>query len=278
VGFNLVEVGSPSELALVPPGDKALVDVGMTGGVTPAFINTIKPYIGNPKVFGFYIADEPNPALVPASNLKAESDWIHANDPGAKTFIVLGPGPFFGYRPADIDVDLVGLDPYPIRTWGVDYSYIPEAVMAAESLGWSQAQIVPVYQAFGDAGSFVAPTLEQEEMILAIWGMLTPHPAFDYAYSWGEWGATSLVDLPDLQALFKAHNTSDPPPSPLALASYTVDRLEVDAFTWLAQFQAPYGRLAQQAQLALKANPANGTVTGLMVENQVDQLFSQWAS
>jgi hypothetical protein len=274
-GFNLVYVNSPSQLALIPAGDKALVDMGpMTNGVDSNFLNAIRPYIGNPKVFGFYLADEPNPAVVPASNLKAESDWIHANDPGAKTFIVLY-GDYQGYTPSNTDIDLVGLDPYPIRTWGVDYSTIPAAVIATERLGWSRDQIVPVYQAFGDAGTFVVPTAEQEQEILAIWGMLTPNPAFDYAYSWGEWGAKSLVDFPDLQAVFMVHNTNTPP-NPGALMGYGLDRLQVDLFTRLATVQPLFARAAQQAHAALEANPYNGTAFGSMVATRVDQLFASW--
>jgi hypothetical protein len=215
-GFNLVAVGNLAQLNSVPAGDKALVVVDGVHGVDSHFINFIRPFIGNPKVYGFYLADEPNPTVVPASNLKAESDWIHANDQGTKTFMVMGAGPFLPFFPSytlqNTDIDLIGLDPYPIRTWGVDYEYIPLAVITAEWLGWSPDHIVPVYQAFGDTGTFVVPTPEQEQMILAIWGILTPNPAFDYAYSWGEaWGAKSLVDFPDLQAVFIAHNTNTPP-------------------------------------------------------------------
>lgn len=214
-GFNLADVTSPAQLALVPPGDKALVNVQYMLGNNPdfkTFTQFIKPFVGDPRVFGFYLADEPNPATVPAANLKAESDWIHANDPGAKTFIVLGAGPFFPwgprYTPQNTDMDYVGLDPYPTRTWGYHPEYIPLAMFTAELFdGWGRDQIVPVYQAFGDFGSFAVPNTLETDIDLAIWGMLTPHPAFDYAYSWGEWGASSLVDHPELQAVFLQHNT-----------------------------------------------------------------------
>jgi hypothetical protein len=208
VGFNLVDINSPDTLSHIPAGCKALVMVGKTNGVDADFINTIRPYLGNPKVFGFYLADEPNPATVPASNLMAESDWIHAHFPGAKTFMVLST-PYQGYTPSNTHIDLVGLDPYPIRTGGVNYNYIPEAVNAATAQGWSQGQILPVYQAFGGTGSFAVPTAEQERQILAIWANLTPNPAFDYAFSWGAaWGSQSLASLPDLQSVFLDHNTN----------------------------------------------------------------------
>lgn len=208
-GFNLVDINSPASLAAVPPGCKALVVIDGVPGVTPGFIQTITPYIGNPKVFGFYLADEPDPASVPAENIKAESDWIHANFPGAKTFAVLGSGPFFGspYTPASTHLDYVGLDPYPVRTFGYVWQAIPLAVLTAEWQGWGQSQIVPVYQAFGGTGTFAEPTRLEVSLELAIWGLLTPSPAFDYAYSWGSaWGSVALVGRADLQAVFVDHN------------------------------------------------------------------------
>lgn len=207
-GFNLVAIYDPSQLAKIPPGYKAIVDMGpMTHGVDAHFLQSIQPYIGDPRVFAFYLVDEPNPTVVSPAALKAEADWIHANDPGAKAFMVMGPGPLFlTYTPANTDMDLVGLDPYPIRSWGINYWYIPEAVLAAEMVGWSNSQIVPVYQSFGGAGSFDLPTAAEEQMIIALWGMVTPTPAFDYAYSWGDWGATGMVDDPALQAVLQDHN------------------------------------------------------------------------
>jgi hypothetical protein len=274
VGFNLVDINSPDTLSHIPAGCKALVMVGKTNGVDADFINTITPYLGNPKVFGFYLADEPNPATVPSSNLMAESDWIHAHFPGAKTFMVLST-PYQGYTPSNTHIDLVGLDPYPIRTGGVNYNYIPEAVNAAKAQGWSQNQIVPVYQAFGGTGAFAVPTVEQEQQILALWATLTPNPAFDYAFSWGEaWGSKSLVDFPDLQLVFMVHNTNQLPISPEALTGYGLARLQVDLFTRLAALQPIFARAAQQAHAALEANLYHGTALGNLVVERVDELFA----
>jgi hypothetical protein len=87
-GFNLADISSANELSLLPSGVKALVWLGMTGGVTSSFISALTSFINDPnssKVYGFYLADEPGAGL--AANLKAESDWIHANFPGVKTFM-----------------------------------------------------------------------------------------------------------------------------------------------------------------------------------------------
>jgi hypothetical protein len=64
---------------------------------------------------GIYLADEPDPTVVSAANLKAESDYIHAHLPGVKTFITLlntgsDRAPVYSFDPANTDIDLFGLD------------------------------------------------------------------------------------------------------------------------------------------------------------------------
>ena len=162
-----------------------------------------------------------------AANLKAEADWIHANVPGAKTFIVeenmsSDTSPDYDYTPANTDIDLFGLDPYPVQANvpnNLDYNIIPLAVSTAEADGVPQADIVPVYQAFGGGRiyEYILPTAAQEDEILSTWGASVPNPVFDYAYSWGvQDGDTALSDDPALQAIFAAHNagSSSPPPPP----------------------------------------------------------------
>jgi hypothetical protein len=216
-GFNLADVSSASVLSELPSGDKALVYLGMTGGVTAAFEAAVKPFIGSSQVYGFYLADEPSPSAATAANFKAESDWIHANDPGAKTFITEENSsgnltPQYYYTPANTDIDLFGLDPYPVQTNvpnNYDLNIIPLAVQAAESIGIPQKDLVPVYQAFGGGGyaSWILPTAAQEQAILSEWGSVLPNPAFDYAYSWGtQDGDTALSQDPALQQVFAAHN------------------------------------------------------------------------
>ncbi len=142
--------------------------------------------------------------------------------PGALTFMVeqnmsgLG-NPVYVYTPANTHIDLFGIDGYPVRTdvpGGLDYSVIPLDVAAAEAAGVPQQDIVPIYQAFGGGGyfPFVAPTAEQEQQILSLWGAIIPSPVFDYAYSWGvQDGDTAISNVPALQAVFAAHNGVDPP-------------------------------------------------------------------
>ena len=216
-GFNMADISSASQLSEVPSGDKALVWLGMTGGVTAAFKAAVESFIGSGKVYGFYLADEPSPSATTAANFKAESDWIHANDPGAKTFIIEENSsgnltPKYYYTPANTDIDLFGLDPYPVQTNvpnHYDLNIINLAVQEAETIGIPQKDLVPVYQAFGGGGyaSYILPTPTQERQILSEWGSVLPTPAFDYAYSWGVQNRdTALSEDSALQQVFAAHN------------------------------------------------------------------------
>jgi len=230
-GFNVADVTDLSTVNSLPSGDKGLVWVGQCGGATTTFTSAISPFIGNPKVLGFYLMDEPDPdpagiygPYCPPANLKAESDWIHTNDPGAKTFIVLQDmgtptSPDFtvggGYNPANTDIDLYGDDPYPCRSGyygtngGCDYARIGASVIAVLASGVPIANIVPVYQAFGGGGytTYVLPTAAQETQILATWAPLVPSPVFDCAYSWGsQQSDTAIAQSPQLQSVFALHN------------------------------------------------------------------------
>jgi hypothetical protein len=224
-GFNLAEVDADAraELDGLPAGVRGLVWLGDCGGVTAAFRSAVGAFAGDPRLFGFYVMDEPLPPACPAANLAAEDAWIHAHVPGARTFAILEnrgtyARPSFAgtYTPADSGLDLVGIDPYPVRSElaSPGYAEIGQYVRMAEAQGWPRASIVPVYQAFGggrytDAGGghWVLPTPAQERQILARWAAAVPDPPFDYAYSWGSQnGDVALSQSPALQSVFAAKN------------------------------------------------------------------------
>jgi hypothetical protein len=226
VGFNLADVSSNAETEALPAGVKGLEWIGSCAGATSSFQSQVQSFIGDPKVFGFYLMDEPDPSSCSAANLKAESDWIHANDPGTYTFIIeqdlsSSNHPTYqgGYNPANSHVDLYGLDPYPCRSENpasapCAYSWLGLAVTAAEKEGIQLADIVPVYQAFGGGtwiddggGSYQLPTAAQETEILSTWASLVPTPVFDYTYSWGvQNGDQTLKGSPALQPILLTHN------------------------------------------------------------------------
>jgi hypothetical protein len=221
LGFNLADVSSVAELDSLPAGVSGLVWVGYCGGANSTFRAMVSPLIGRPKIFGFYMMDEPDPSTCLSTNLKAECDWIHRYMPEAKTFALIenrGPAtaPTFAnsYTPASSGLNLIGVDPYPVRSdlRSPDYGEISGYVQAAEEAGWPQSSLVPVFQAFGGGtwrggGAWMLPTPAQEQQILAIWASVLPTPLFDYAYSWGQQnGDQSLSSSPALQQIFAAHN------------------------------------------------------------------------
>jgi serralysin len=229
-GFNLVDVQTVEQLDALPEGTMGLVWLNEGDGVTASFLSKVQGFAGNPKLFGFFLVDEPDPTglwkpQVNASSLMAESDWIHSNLPGAKTFITMmdmgsSDNPNFAntYNPANTHIDYFGLDPYPVRSEAasVDYNMIDRTVAAAVASGIPLSQIVPVFQAFGGGtyvddmdGKYVVPTPSELQAMMDKWQGLVPSPAFDYAYAWGsQQGDTALESLLDLQAVFLHHNTS----------------------------------------------------------------------
>ncbi len=60
-GFNLADVSSAGEVSSLPSGVKALVWLGQCNGPDSSFISAVQPFIGDPRVFGFYLMDEPDP-------------------------------------------------------------------------------------------------------------------------------------------------------------------------------------------------------------------------
>lgn len=224
VGFNMADVGSKQQLDALPAGVSGLVYLGLCEGADANFRARVDPYAGDPKLFGFYLLDEPDPASCAAANLAAESSYIHAHIPGAKTFILeqnlassRSPTYAGGYNVANTGLDLIGIDPYPCRSElnGCDFSLVGSYVAAAINNGIPAAVIVPVFQTFGGGtwvddgdGSYLMPTPEQATRLLQEWAKVIPHPVFDYAYSWGsQRGDTALgLGSPALQQVFATHN------------------------------------------------------------------------
>lgn len=231
IGFNLADVTDVATLDALPAGVKGLAWVGRCGGVDAGFLEVVRPYLGHKKLFGLNLMDDPDPtgrntSACAADKLKAEADWIHANMPGAKTFIALmnlgsSRKPSFAgsYNPANSHVDLFGVSPYPCRSElrGCDFDMIGRFVAAAEAAQIPKDAIVPVFQSFGGGlwrddggGRYRLPTNAEEQQIIARWDALVPNPAFDYVYSWGrQRDDNALQASPGLQAVFLHRNTSN---------------------------------------------------------------------
>lgn len=240
-GFNVADVSTASQLDTLPDGVHALVWIGQCGGVDASFEHAMESYLGKPKVFGYYLMDDPDPRGVPsiltssprceAENLKAESDWIHLRAPGAKTFVVLmnmssseSPSYKNTYNWENSHVDLFGLAAYPCRSTVIrcDYNIINRYVAAAEAAGIPRKNIVPIFQTFGGGkwvtdgdGHYQLPTASEEKKIIRRWGQLIATPVFDFAYSWGSQNSDlSLGQDLGLQAVMRNHNEARAPKGP----------------------------------------------------------------
>jgi hypothetical protein len=227
-GFDIADVSSRHELDLLPDGVKGLVWIGQCDGVDTKFETLARAVIDHPKLFGFYLMDDPDPTGLwrpqcKASDLRAESDWIHQRRPEAVTFVALmnlgsSASPKFSadYKPERSHIDLFGVAPYPCRThWPkCHYDMIDRFVGASRDAGVPLNRIVPTYQAFGggdwstDSGdAYRLPSAFELWSILKRWHRLIPAPAFDYAYSWGQQRSDAcLAASADLQAVFARHN------------------------------------------------------------------------
>jgi hypothetical protein len=200
MGFNLMDESSKAECDALPAGEVCLLYLGDTNydSTTQGIITSTAT---DAKVWGYYILDEPADSLVAV--LKDYVDFIHANAPAKYSFFVMEndntpTSPSYYMTPTNTDMttalDLVGLDPYPVRaqfTGGIDLAVINAGVSEALTVGWSTAQLVPVYQAFGgppasEYASWTLPTAAQGTEILDTWAPLTPTPVFDYAYAWSQ--------------------------------------------------------------------------------------------
>jgi hypothetical protein len=228
IGFNLADVSRPSQLDLLPEGVLGLVWVGSCDGVDDGFTRLVASFAGSPRVFGYYLIDDPDPTgryarRCTAEHLRQEADWIHSSAPGVRTFIMLmnlGPSrhPLFAkeYRPEETHVDLFGVGPYPCRSEssGCNLEMISRYVAAAEAAGIPRWRMVPAYQTFGGGtwrddggGVYQLPDAASMQRLLERWDQLLADPVFDYAYSWGvQRGDQALENAPDLRRLMLDHN------------------------------------------------------------------------
>ncbi len=219
LGFDVFDTGA-STVASLPNGVSGVVWLGQKCPTVAdaAFRATVDQLASSPKVFGYYLSDEPHVSDCPggAAALRSRADYIRSRTAGSqKSFIVLSrTTDYSAFSPANSHVDLVGLDPYPCSTASptCPVRKITDKVVAALDAGIPQSAIVPVFQAFGQerlsGGYYRLPTAAQMSAMQAEWHRLVPSPVMDYAYGWGNQSSSNptLVDSADLQKVFAAHN------------------------------------------------------------------------
>jgi hypothetical protein len=215
----------------LPIGSQALVWVGIgSSNCSATLTSTFKTFVlanaTNPRLYGFYLNDEPVDSTCVAA-VTAYTKYIHDNAPGKMSLVLLTdwPGTYAAYRPAVTGVDLVALDPYPVKDGVYDTTLIQHEVNDAISVGIPLSSIVPVFQTFGGAG-WDAPTAAQLTAILNQWATLVPNPPLDFAYSWGtqeNYLTDALVNRANWRDIMATHNTGvTPTPTPLPVTTTTV--------------------------------------------------------
>ncbi|HEU5046849.1 MAG TPA: hypothetical protein VFT64_03315 [Rickettsiales bacterium] len=256
-GFTVMDVtgspGTPAHTAslvnALPAGVLALVWVGNLdnapkGSACPSpgftfsqFKAQVDALAGNPKVYGYFLADEPHPSVCPhaATDIKQRADYIHAHTT-QKAFIVVLDGDnlcpnalgceYRALAPNVTHADLIGIDPYPChydasgKPAPCDASRIAARVQSAIANGIPQEAIVPVFQAFGQEGRkdgkkayYRTPAPAELQAMLIAWQSAVPAPAMDYSYTFGVQCSASgcpapqaISNHPELAAILRAHN------------------------------------------------------------------------
>jgi glycosyl hydrolase family 16 len=125
LGYDLFDVGSSAEaIAAVPEGGAALVWVGefsCQGGFTltdEQFQALVTEHAADAKVYGWYLADEPDVAGCPTvvEAITARAQFIETAAPEQVAFVAASSsGDLAPLAPATSGVDLIGLDPFPCQ-------------------------------------------------------------------------------------------------------------------------------------------------------------------
>jgi hypothetical protein len=240
LGYDVFDVGpDEAEINALPRGAEAMVWVGASSCEGSyeisfdSFTGLVDRLGRHPKVFGWYLADEPDPKSCPAlvPEIRRRADYINAHAPGQVAFISATDYEYGPLRPRNTHVDLIGLDPYPCfgRTGRCTMNEIDRLVRGAIAGGIPRDVIVPVIQVFGQEcsrGMRVTrlPSEAELRQILARWRRLVPEPVLEISYSWGpqeQWACPTLSEAdgtnghPDLQSIMKTHNGRRTAPAPV---------------------------------------------------------------
>jgi hypothetical protein len=240
LGYNLFDMGpDKAQIDALGPGQWALVWLGnldntdCTPGYTWAtFTAAVDQLVSDPKVYGYYISDEPHPRICPdaVTHIRERADYVHAHTKVQKVFIVVLDASrecgtalgceYAAMRPSATHVDLIGVDPFPCGPSFCASNRINDEVHRAESAGIPASAIVPVFQVFGQncttrqAKFYSLPTVAELTDMLSRWAAVIPHPAFDFSYTWRSKGpacpgldrANGSHGYADLQSIMRTHN------------------------------------------------------------------------
>jgi hypothetical protein len=218
---------SPSELQSLPPDAHALVWLGGYDAATCRFAADDAEVAGwfaryalagDPRVFGYFVADEPNADhRCPAApeQVRRRSALVRSLDPDRSRFTLANiddPQQFAAFRDS---VDVLSTDPYPCAAGApdCDWSLIPSYVAALRAA--DVTRYMAMVQAFS-GGDWRWPTPVELRRMLDQWR------ASDWCgalvFSWAYQGAR-LADHPELRSVLRDFGARPPVPHPGCLAS-----------------------------------------------------------
>jgi acid phosphatase type 7 len=251
-GWNLYDVSSQSVADALPSGTQALYWLGDYDNskcgwqISDTSVrSTVQQMVGDSKIFGYFISDEPNPYACPnaPAQHKARSDLIHSLDPAKQVVIVLDSNGFSGRASQDAldqlplwkgTADAIGLDPYPCyQGQACDYTWIDRTIAAADQAGIPYWGVV---QAFNDS-NWRWPSPEEEKHMLTQWGNSNQRGYMTFAWTWA---GNSLSSQPALLDTLKQFNSggstsadTSPPSAPAGL-KVTLATATSIAISWTA--------------------------------------------
>jgi Big-like domain-containing protein len=214
-GYNLMDTGSRWAADNAPAGTRGLVWLGDYNNTTCGWEQSdaevrsvVTASIGDPKVAGFFISDEPDPFRCPnaPAQHRARTALIHQLDPS--TFVVMVVDSNSGQQTlSQIPLwsgaaDYIGLDPYPCYTGEpCDFAWVDNVIRAADAAGLSYWGVV---QAFRDTSGWRWPTADELAHMLGQWSASRESGMMTFAWSWDGY---SLATRPDLTGVLAAFNS-----------------------------------------------------------------------
>jgi calcineurin-like phosphoesterase family protein len=216
-GWNLLDVSSRSAADRLPPKTRGLVWFGdyhnssCTWEVSDAELRRdVREMARDPKVFGYFISDEPDPTACPGAPAqhRARTRLIHALSPGKPTVLLVdsnsGRATLKQIPEWAGTADLFALDPYPCyRGKPCNFDWIDKVIRAADKAGLSYWGVA---QAFADS-TWRWPTKAEERHMVSQWAASRQSGYMTFAW---RWSGHTLAKQPALLGVLKKFNRTAP--------------------------------------------------------------------
>jgi len=270
LGFNLLDVDAKAEADALPPGARGLYWLGdylnaptcdweKPDATVAAKVRAAK---GDPKVWGYYFSNEPDPYGCPAAveQHRARARLIESIDPDARTYLSLD----MNSREHALDqlprwrgvADEVGLNPY-ICFRGrprCDFAWLDRVIAAANLAGLAYFGHVQAFQ----VEEWRWPSPAELTAMLDRWARSRQQ---GYAVFTWSWGGSALLDRPRLVRVLERFNASGRSSEaaavrPASQIHYTFAGPSAVVFDWKGGANAiRYGRSARYGRRAVADEP-----------------------